>query len=133
MGLGLRLLIILFSVSIALSLSGFAIDDSDNVPKYFGFEYDFNTSELNTTNMDDSQTGVIVSSNVSGISAGGISFFDRFENVVGWIDGVATFFSGPVGVLRSQQAPDSVVFAVGSMWVMLWAIAIISFIWRKDF
>ena len=133
MGLGLRLLIILFSISIALSLSGFVIDDSDNVPKYFGFDYNYSNGTMNSSDINASQSGIIVNSNVTGISAGGISFFDRFENVVGWLEGVADFFTAPIGVLRSQHAPDSVIFAVGTIWTMLWAIAIISFIWRKDF
>jgi len=132
MGLGGKLLVMLFSISIALLLFGYTLPDSENVPKYFGYDYNQTGDNLDTAGINNTTSGIIVESEVSQISAGGISFFDRFENVVGFIAGVFSFFAGPIAVLNYMEAPPSIVFLVGSIWAVLWAIAIVSFIWRKD-
>ena len=132
MALGGRLLVFLFAISIALSLSGLQ-GSEDSMTTDFGYSYDANTSELDTTNMTNlSMQGIDTSSGVGGISEGSLNFFDRFEKVNSFVDKVAKFFTGPVSILTDQQAPRSVVYLVGSLWAFLWGIAIVSFIWRKD-
>jgi hypothetical protein len=130
MALGTKLLVILLAISTVLTLSGY--NDPDNITGQFGYDYNHTTDSLNTSN-DKIKEGINTGAEQQGIIAGVTNFFDRYINVQGWVTKVFSFITAPVGVLQSiEGTPQSLVFMVGGIWGVLWAVAIASFIWRKD-
>jgi hypothetical protein len=141
MALGTKLLVILISISIALTLSGYnaGVNNADDMTGAFGFEYHYNINNssydsLGTENIDRSVEGINVQTNQTGIVSGVTNFFDRYENVQGWLGKVFSFFTAPIGVLQGiEGTPPALIMMVGIIWVILWGIAIASFIWRTPF
>ena len=131
-GLGLKLLVILCSVSVVLIMSGYSSDAVNNIPSYFGFNFDNSTGYLNTSDIEKTNTTIQMGADLSEISGGSLGFFDRWNIISGFVSAFFSFFTAPVDALRLAQAPDSIIFLVGFILVIMWFVALVSFVWRKD-
>jgi len=140
MAIGTRLLVIILSITIALTFGvpNLSIPDNSSVIGFFGYNYTYdnvtNTSYVDTSNANQTMNGIQIQTNETGITSGNANFFDRFTTFSGWLSRFTTnFFLAPVVALRSADAPEELILLVGIIWGVLWASAIASFIWRKDF
>lgn len=130
MALGTRLIVMLLAISVVITLMGFS--DPDGISGQFGVEYNY-TTDTTTQDNETMKAGISTTDEFSSnIFSGVANFFDRYINVARWIDKIFSFITAPIGLMRSVQAPEPIIFLVGGIWTAMWGIAIASFIWRKD-
>lgn len=138
MALGTRIVVMMFAISVVLYFAQAYIPMASPTGDYAGYMdalgYGVDGEGLATTDEDKASMNLDPNAEQqTGIIAGIIQFFTTFPAVVGVFNFLFSIFFAPVNVLKNLQAPAFLVIAVGGIWVMMYIIAITSWIWRKDF
>jgi len=138
MALGTKMVVLMFSITIVMFFAGSTMEQdvvSNDLAQSMGYQI---IEVNNTTMLNVSRTNASMGIDIDGASTGGIqSGIVQIFTTYGVIEGTARvlfgIFFAPVDVLNRAEAPQFLVIAVGGIWVMMYVIALASFLWKKDF
>jgi hypothetical protein len=133
-GIGLRILLFVAVVNSMFFLIGGATGvwtstgtNASGVGDVFGMGYDrdndtyLSGDESNTYGLNE--TGSQSSSNIFGTDS-------TWGKITGFFSTLFQLFYAPMQVLKEVNAPAFMIYLMGLIWTILYAVAIIQFIWR---
>lgn len=126
---GTSIIAIFLAVDFILAFGGFVPLDNSFSSGFVDIDMDAGTA--NATGNASSNMGLDY--DVSGITTNPFSTISLLSIVWDFILTVGTFVFAPITALLALGAPFPIVLVLGVIPSMLFIVAVVSFIWRKDF
>jgi hypothetical protein len=135
MGLGTKIVILMFSITIMLNIAGMSGATEGN--SYFNNILNYTYSnDTGVGNISNSITGFGLLTTNSSEATASIPFYGIFNTyglVAQSVTMLVNIFYAPVAVLNASGAPSFITLMIAGIWTMLYILAIMSFVRGWEF